>query len=72
MGTYCNDTPLIDICPVDLDFIIGAASSVSIVASGHIDFISHYRSSGISYTFEGDRGYMCRLINNSSMQINMD
>lgn len=55
MGTYCDDTPLIDILPVDLDFVIGAVSSVAIVTSGHIDFLFYYTGSGISYTFKGNR-----------------
>lgn len=65
MGSYCSDTPLIDIWPVDLDFLIGAVPSVPIVTSAHIDFISHYTGSGISYTFEGDTGYWYCLINHS-------
>lgn len=53
---YCNDTPLIDVWPVNLDFFIGAAPSVPIVASSHIDFISCYTGSGISYTWRVNRG----------------
>lgn len=53
MRSFCYDTPLVDIWPVDLDFLIGAVSSVPIVTSAHIDFISHYTGSGISYTFKG-------------------
>lgn len=65
MGSYCYDTPLIDIWPVNLDFFIGAVSSVSIVTSGHIDFISNYTGSGISYTFKRNKGYTYHLISHS-------
>lgn len=57
MGAYCENTPLIHIWPVDLDFLIGAVSSVSIMTPSHINFLSHYTGSGISYTFKGNRGY---------------
>lgn len=56
MGSFCYDTPLVDIWSVDLDFLIGAVSSVAIVTSAHIDFISHYTGSGIPYTLKGNRG----------------
>lgn len=56
MGSFCYDTPLVDIWSVDLDFLIGAVSSVAIVTSAHIDFIPHYTGGGISYTLKGNRG----------------
>lgn len=52
MRVYRNDAPLVVIWPIDLDFLIRAASSESVVASGHIDLISYYTSSGISYTLK--------------------
>lgn len=63
MGAYCDDTPLVDIWPVDLDFVVRAVSSVPIVTSTHIDFISHYTGSGISYTYNRNKAQWSYLIN---------
>lgn len=52
MRTYCDNVPLIEVWPVGLNFFIGAASSGTIVATGHIDCVIHDTRSGISYTFE--------------------
>lgn len=50
MGSHSKDTPLIDIWPVNLDFLIGAVSPVPMVTSANIDFFSHHTSGGISNT----------------------
>lgn len=52
MGGCCDDAPLIDIWPVDLDSLISAVSSVPIMTTGHVDFLFHHTGSSVSNTFK--------------------
>lgn len=53
MGGCCDDTPLVDVWPVDLDGLISAVSSVPVMTTGHVDFVFHHTGSSVSNTFKG-------------------
>lgn len=57
MWADCDDTPLIDVWSVHLDFFIGGAPSVSIVTSSYVNVLPHYTGAGITYTFRENRGH---------------
>lgn len=55
MGGCCDDTPLVDVWPVDLDSLISAVSSVPVMTTGHVDFVFHHTGSSVSNTFKGQQ-----------------
>lgn len=70
MGSCCDDTPLFDVWPVDLDGLIGAVSSVPVMTTSHVDFVFHYTGSSISNTFKGQPKFV--LTQHSAPKIQYD
>lgn len=72
MRTRCCNAPLVEVTSVSLDFVIGAASPVPIMASSHINSVLHHTCSSVSNTFRKGTKHADSKIVYTLQQLNIE